>query len=81
MDACAGNVTDVCKIGQELVMSVRNFSQCTVPQKPTLFSFLKSPQCNLVIIFICIAGVMHLTITRMGDLILGVVNICELNSY
>ena len=29
MDACAGNVTDVCKIGQELLMSVRNFSQCT----------------------------------------------------
>ena len=28
MDACAGNVTDVCKIGQELLMSVRNFSQC-----------------------------------------------------
>ena len=27
MDACAGNVTDVCKIGQELLMSVRNFSQ------------------------------------------------------
>ena len=25
MDECAGNVTDVCKIGQEL--SVRNFSQ------------------------------------------------------
>ena len=25
MDACAGNVTDVCKIGQELLMSVRNF--------------------------------------------------------
>ena len=28
MDACAGNVTDVCKIGQELLMSVRYFSQC-----------------------------------------------------
>ena len=28
MDAYAGNVTDVCKIGQELLMSVRNFSQC-----------------------------------------------------
>ena len=28
MDACAGNVTDVCNIGQELLMSVRNFSQC-----------------------------------------------------
>ena len=27
MDACSGNVTDVCKIGQELLMSVRNFSQ------------------------------------------------------
>ena len=27
MDACAGNVMDVCKIGQELLMSVRNFSQ------------------------------------------------------
>ena len=25
MDACAGNVTDVYKIGQELLMSVRNF--------------------------------------------------------
>ena len=24
MDACAGNVTDVCKLGQELLMSVRN---------------------------------------------------------
>ena len=32
MDACAGNVTDVCKIGQELLMSVRNFSQCAVYQ-------------------------------------------------
>ena len=30
MDACAGNVTDVCKIGQELLMSVRNFSQWPV---------------------------------------------------
>ena len=27
MDACAGNVTDVCKIGQELLMSVRNLSE------------------------------------------------------
>ena len=30
MDACAGNVTDVCKIGQELLLSVRNFSQCAI---------------------------------------------------
>ena len=33
MDACAGNVTDVCKIGQELLMSVRNFSQWVMTEE------------------------------------------------
>ncbi|KAL5479584.1 hypothetical protein EMCRGX_G023126 [Ephydatia muelleri] len=39
MDACAGNVTDVCKIGQELLMSVRNFSQCVLEQKKSVLRY------------------------------------------
>ena len=37
MDACAGNVTDVCKIGQELLMSVRNFSQCAILRSTLIY--------------------------------------------
>ena len=43
MDACAGNVTDVCKMGQELLTSVRNFSQCSVSCKNGGVTFDSEP--------------------------------------